>query len=71
LDYGNPDFIKYAEAYGAKGYRIQLVDELVPRLRQCLDDPSGGIHLIEVPVNYAEGNLFLNKHLKEITSKLL
>lgn len=25
LDLKNPDFVKYAEAYGAKGYRIQEV----------------------------------------------
>ena len=25
LDLSNPDFVKYAEAYGAKGYRIREV----------------------------------------------
>ncbi len=25
LDLKNPDFVKYAEAYGAKGYRIREV----------------------------------------------
>ncbi len=28
LDLKNPDFVKYAEAYGAKGYRIQEVCDL-------------------------------------------
>ncbi|MEB6592736.1 thiamine pyrophosphate-dependent enzyme, partial [Pseudomonas asiatica] len=26
LDYGNPDFVKYAEAYGAKGHRVESAE---------------------------------------------
>jgi acetolactate synthase-1/2/3 large subunit len=48
LDYGNPDFVKYAEAYGAFGHRVNAADELVPLLEQCLN--STGVHLIDVPV---------------------
>jgi hypothetical protein len=31
LDYGNPDFVKYAEAYGANGYRVECADALLPQ----------------------------------------
>lgn len=34
-----PDFVKLAEAFGAKGYRIQAKSEIEPVLRQALDSP--------------------------------
>lgn len=52
LQFGNPDFVAYAESYGAKGHRIEKTEELLPLLRRCLD--AGGVNLIEVPVDYAE-----------------
>jgi len=51
LDLGNPDFVKYAEAYGANGYRIESCDEFKKVLAKCLD--SKGVHLIEVPLDYS------------------
>ncbi len=30
--FGNPDFVAYAESFGAKGYRISSADELLPTL---------------------------------------
>ena len=52
LEFGNPDFVAYAESYGAKGHRVGKADELLPLLRSCLDE--GGVHLIDVPIDYAE-----------------
>jgi acetolactate synthase-1/2/3 large subunit len=52
LEFGNPDFVAYAESYGANGHRVEKADELLPLLRRCLD--AGGVNLIEVPVDYAE-----------------
>jgi acetolactate synthase-1/2/3 large subunit len=52
LQFGNPDFVAYAESYGANGHRVEKADELLPLLRRCLD--AGGVNLIEVPVDYAE-----------------
>jgi len=52
LDLGNPDFVKYAEAYGAHGYRITKTEELVPLLEKCIN--TSGVHLIEVPIDYSE-----------------
>jgi thiamine pyrophosphate-dependent acetolactate synthase large subunit-like protein len=33
VKFGNPDIVKYAESFGAKGYRINRADELLPTLR--------------------------------------
>jgi acetolactate synthase-1/2/3 large subunit len=52
LTFGNPDFVRYAEAYGARGTRIGSAAELVP----VLDDAfrAGGVHLVTVPVDYSD-----------------
>ncbi|MGZ3453188.1 MAG: thiamine pyrophosphate-dependent enzyme, partial [Polyangiales bacterium] len=48
--FGNPDFVRLAEAYGAKGHRVDDASALAPSLRTALS--SGGVHLIEVPFSY-------------------
>ncbi|MBN4075324.1 MAG: acetolactate synthase large subunit [SAR86 cluster bacterium] len=68
LDFNNPDFIKYAESYGAKGHRLSSADELVPLLQSCLDE--GGVHLIDAPVDYSENDLILNRQLPELTKMI-
>ena len=40
VDFGNPDFVKYAESFGAKGYLIQAAGELLPTLNQALADDT-------------------------------
>ena len=61
LDYGNPDFVKYAESYGAHGYRIEGSAELLKVMQQC--HASDGVHLIEVPVDYSENDQILNNDI--------
>ena len=34
LDYGNPDFVKYVEAYGGQGHRVSAAKELLPLLKK-------------------------------------
>ena len=63
LDYGNPDFVAYANSYGAKGHRVTNSRELLPMMKQCLAEP--GVHLIEVPVDYSENDRILNHEIKE------
>lgn len=65
LDYGNPDFVKYAESYGANGYRIEKTDDFLPLLTKCLD--TKGVHLIELPVDYSENIKVLTQELKKLT----
>ncbi len=63
LDYDNPDFVKYAEAYGAHGHRVTSADELLQMLKKCHASP--GVHVIEVPVDYSENDRILNHEIKE------
>ena len=52
LDFGNPDFVAYAESYGAKGSRVGKVSELSTMLEAAFSE--GGVHLVVVPVDYSE-----------------
>jgi acetolactate synthase-1/2/3 large subunit len=65
LDYKNPDFVKYAESYGAKGYRPSSDDEFEKTLYQCMH--SKGVHLIDLAVDYSLNHSILNVLLKEKT----
>ncbi len=57
LDFGNPDFVKYAESYGASGHRIGKTEDLEPLLNKCFETP--GVHVIDVPVDYSRNNELL------------
>ena len=63
LDFGNPDFVLYAESYGAAGHRVERADDLAALLRQCLETP--GVHVIDTPVDYSENDRILNHEIKE------
>jgi acetolactate synthase-1/2/3 large subunit len=64
LEYGNPDFVKYAESYGAYGHRIQSTEQFLPTIKQCYQ--TGGVHLIEAPVDYSENSKTLIEELEEL-----
>jgi len=68
LDFKNPDFIKYAECYGAKGIRISETGQLTEVLKTCLRE--GGVHLIESPIDYSENEKVFLKELKDKTCTL-
>ena len=68
LDYGNPDFVKYAESYGAKGYRVGSADELKPLLERCHAEP--GVHVIDLPVDYSENDRILNNEIQARSAKV-
>ena len=63
LDYGNPDFVKYAESYGANGYLVESAEAFLPLLKKCADAP--GVHVIELPVDYSENAKVLTEELKQ------
>ncbi|OBH23675.1 acetolactate synthase [Mycobacterium sp. E342] len=67
VKFGNPDVVKYAESFGAKGYRINSAEELLPTLRAALDDD--GVSVISCPVDYSE-NLRLTDRLGELDETL-
>jgi len=51
MDYGNPDFIKYAESFGIPGYRIQAGENLAILLEEAFS--SGKPAVIECPIDYS------------------
>ncbi len=51
LEYGNPDFVKYAESYGAVGMRVSKGDNLSEMLRKALS--LNTVVLIECPIDYS------------------
>ncbi len=67
VDFNNPDFVKYAESFGAKGYRINKTEELLPTLQRALADNT--VSIIDCPVDYAE-NLKLTAKLGETVIQL-
>ena len=68
LDYGNPDFVKYAESYGAHGHRATSADQLAPLLEKCHVEP--GVHVIDLPVDYSENNRILNHEIQERSARV-
>ncbi|MAZ39064.1 MAG: acetolactate synthase [Legionellales bacterium] len=63
IDFTNPDFVQYAHSFGAKGYRINSADELVPTLKQAIKDNT--VVIIDCPVDYTE-NMKLTKELGQM-----
>ncbi|MEW6169701.1 MAG: acetolactate synthase large subunit [Pseudomonadota bacterium] len=68
LDYGNPDFVRYAEAYGAKGHRPQSAEELLPLLQRCQQEP--GVHVIDLAVDYSDNDRVLNQEIRELSAQI-
>ena len=68
LDYRNPDFVKYAQSYGAKGWRVDSADILIPMVESCLNNP--GVHVIDCPVDYSQNDKTLNQTIAELSAKL-
>ncbi|HKR47144.1 MAG TPA: acetolactate synthase large subunit [Paraburkholderia sp.] len=71
-DYGmtlqNPDFVDYAQSYGAHGHRVGSADELKPLVEQCLAQP--GVHVIDVPIDYSDNERVLNRDIKRLSAQL-
>ena len=62
LTFGNPDFVKYAESYGAKGSRVTKCGDLAPTLEAAFK--GGGVHLVVVPIDYSENKRVLVDELR-------
>lgn len=52
VDFGNPDFVQYAQSFGVPAFPVRAAAELLPALRRALglDEPA----LIAVPVDSSE-----------------
>ncbi len=62
MTFGNPDFVAYAQAYGAKGSLVESADGLAPALEAAFTE--GGVHLVTVPVDYSENTHVLVDELR-------
>jgi len=68
LKFNNPDFVLYAQSYGAAGHRVQKTDELKSLIKQGLEE--GGVHLIDVPVDYTDSSDILLNQVKQLSAEL-
>ena len=67
VDFSNPDLVKYAESFGAKGYRIEAAADLLPTLKKALADDT--VSVIACPVDYSE-NMKLTEKLGQLTQPI-
>ena len=59
VDFGNPDFVKFAESFGAKGYLITRAGDILPTLKRSLADNH--VSVIACPVDYSQNAGLTNK----------
>jgi acetolactate synthase-1/2/3 large subunit len=59
LQFSNPDFVKYAQSYGAVGHRASTPEEFTATLETAFS--STGVHVIEAIIDYSENEASLNK----------
>jgi acetolactate synthase-1/2/3 large subunit len=62
MTFGNPDFVAYAKAYGARGSRVTSAEALVPTLEAAFK--GGGVHLVDCPIDYSENTRVLVEELR-------
>jgi acetolactate synthase-1/2/3 large subunit len=64
IEFSNPDFVAYAESFGARGYQVQAAGDLLPMLKEAL--AADTVSVIACPVDYTE-NLRLTAALGDLT----
>jgi acetolactate synthase-1/2/3 large subunit len=67
LNFGNPDFVKLAESFGAAGHRPDTAGDFRPTLEKALR--AGGIHIIDLPIDYSENETLIGENLRQRTSQ--
>jgi acetolactate synthase-1/2/3 large subunit len=63
LDFKNPDFVMYAQSYGAIGHRIASSEGLLLTMKQAFVE--GGVHVIDLPIDYSQNTKTLLDDLKQ------
>ncbi|NOY70888.1 MAG: acetolactate synthase large subunit [Gammaproteobacteria bacterium] len=63
IGFNNPDFVKYAESFGARGYRVNKAQDLMPTLEKAFTDNT--VVLVDVAVDYSE-NMKLTEKLGQL-----
>ncbi len=67
IEFTNPDFVKFAESFGAKGYRVERTEDLLPTLKTALGD--GTVSIVDCPIDYGE-NMKLTEKLGNLVSPI-
>ncbi len=67
MTFGNPDFVAFAKAHGARGSRVESADGLASTLEAAF--AGGGVHLVAAPVDYSENTRVLIDELRAHASK--
>jgi len=63
-DFKNPDFVKYAESFGAKGYKVTKAEDFSKMLKEALNQKT--VCIIDVPVDFSENYELVKKLGQEI-----
>jgi acetolactate synthase I/II/III large subunit len=66
MTFNNPDFVRYAQAYGARGTRVDAIEEFIPTLEKAFTE--GGVQLVAVPIDYSENIRVLVDELRPDTA---
>jgi acetolactate synthase-1/2/3 large subunit len=64
VSFENPDFIAFAQSFGARGFRVESAGDLESTLRQAVD--CGTVAVVDCPIDYAE-NMRLTEKLGRLT----
>ncbi|NCR39650.1 MAG: acetolactate synthase large subunit [Microcystis aeruginosa W13-11] len=67
IKFGNPDFVKFAESMGLKGYRVESAQDLIPILEEAFRQEVPTV--IDVPVDYGE-NLRLSQKSGDLSCQI-
>jgi acetolactate synthase-1/2/3 large subunit len=68
LQFGNPDFVAFAEAHNAHGHRPASADEFVPTLEKAFK--AGGVHIIDLAIDYSVNHAVLDEEIRTLSEKL-
>jgi acetolactate synthase-1/2/3 large subunit len=68
MDFGNPDFVAFAEAHGAIGHRPASADEFVPTMERAF--AAGGVHVIDLAIDYSVNHEVLDEEIKKRSAQL-
>jgi acetolactate synthase-1/2/3 large subunit len=68
VDFTNPDFVKYAESYGAYGQRLEKEEDLSSMIDHCLCQKE--VQVFEVPIDYSENERVFIQELRKLTCNL-
>jgi acetolactate synthase-1/2/3 large subunit len=68
LQFGNPDFVSYAQAYGASGHRVSAPGQLQDLINRAF--AAGGVHLIDTPVDYSDSHRILLEEVPALSAAL-